>query len=43
MHFGNHLSSAEYGTMAAKSLGFQNVICAFWNEGTGLEKQPSNY
>ena len=37
MHFGNHLRSTENGTRVAKPLGFQNITCSFWNEGTGLE------
>lgn len=42
MHFGNCMISTENGKRATMSLWFLNVICVFWNEGTGLEKQPSH-
>lgn len=38
--FWKSLKSTGNGTRAAKSM---KVICAFWNEETGQEKQPSNY
>lgn len=42
MHFGNGMISTENGKRATMSLWFLNVICVFWDEGTGLEKQPSH-